>query len=53
PDKNLCRDVCATRIRRVIDGYADVPALPGNFAYLRTRQIEEGDILYDLDPAAL
>ena len=21
PDKNLCRDVCATRVRRVIEGY--------------------------------
>lgn len=53
PTKNLCRDVCAMRIRRVIDGNGDIPALGGNFAYLRTRRIEEGDVLYDLDPAAL
>lgn len=42
PDKNICRDVCATRIRRVINGYTSskngaVGGIPGNFAYLRAR----------------
>lgn len=44
PDKNLCRDVCAERVRRVITGYDNkkgqaVAALGGGFAYLRCRRI--------------
>ena len=39
PDKNICRDVCAERIRRVINGYSSKEGTGGNFAYLRTRLI--------------
>ncbi|HET8897309.1 MAG TPA: site-specific DNA-methyltransferase [Rhodanobacteraceae bacterium] len=44
PDKNLCRDVCAERVRRVLGGYvnakgAPVAGLGGGFAYLRARRI--------------
>ncbi|HRO88323.1 MAG TPA: site-specific DNA-methyltransferase [Chiayiivirga sp.] len=44
PDKNLCRDVCAQRVRKVLGGYTnakgqDVPGLGGGFVYLRTRRI--------------
>jgi len=44
PDKNLCRTVCAERVRRVMSGYENrkgeqVPGLGGGFAYLRTRRI--------------
>jgi adenine-specific DNA-methyltransferase len=44
PDKNLCRDVCATRVRRAAEGYTsakadEVAGLGGGFAYLRTRTI--------------
>lgn len=44
PDKNLCRDVCAERVRRVIGGYTNakgeaVPGLGGNFAYLRATRV--------------
>jgi adenine-specific DNA-methyltransferase len=44
PDKNLCRDVCATRVRRAAEGYTSakgeaVAGLGGGFAYLRTRTI--------------
>jgi adenine-specific DNA-methyltransferase len=44
PDKNLCRDVCAERVRRVIQGYTNkkgeaVDGLGGGFAYLRTRRL--------------
>jgi len=44
PDKNLCRDVCAERVRRVMHGYTNakgetVAALGGNFAYLRARRV--------------
>ena len=44
PDKNLCRDVCAERVRRVLGGYvnakgAAVEGLGGGFAYLRARRV--------------
>ncbi|MDR1190402.1 MAG: site-specific DNA-methyltransferase [Verrucomicrobiales bacterium] len=45
PDKNLCRDVCARRVRRVIEGYGDTPGLGGNFAYLRCRRIKSGRLV--------
>ena len=45
PDKNLCRDVCARRVQRVIDGYADTPGVGGDFAYLRCRRIAPGRLL--------
>lgn len=44
PNKNLCRDVCATRVRRVIEGYGDNAGLSGDFAYLRCRRISPGNI---------
>ena len=42
PAKNLCRDVCAERVRRAISGYENkkghaVAGLGGGFAYMRTR----------------
>jgi adenine-specific DNA-methyltransferase len=44
PDKNLCRDICADRVRRVMGGYRNrkgetVAGFGGGFAYLRTRRI--------------
>lgn len=44
PDKNICRDVCAERLRRAIRGYENrkgerVEGLGGSFRYLRTRRI--------------
>jgi len=45
PGKNLCRDVCARRVRRVIEGYGGTPGLGGNFAYLRTRRIAPGSLV--------
>lgn len=44
PDKNLCRDICAERVRRVMGGYTnakgeDMAGLGGDFAYLRARRI--------------
>jgi adenine-specific DNA-methyltransferase len=50
PNKNLCRDVCAARVRRVIEGYNDTPGLGGDFAYLRTRRIAPG-MLTDIEHA--
>lgn len=52
PDKNLCRDVTAERIRRLNASedakYADLAAA---FAYLRTYEIAFEDLDYDLMPA--
>jgi adenine-specific DNA-methyltransferase len=45
PDKNLCRDVCAKRVRNVIKGNNDTPGTGGDFAYLRCRRIESGRLL--------
>lgn len=44
PDLNLCRDICAERVRAAIKGYrsgkgVEVPGLGGDFAYLRTARI--------------
>lgn len=51
PDKNLCRDITAERIRRLNASddkkYADLAA---GFAYLRTREIKFEDMDYDLKP---
>lgn len=53
PKKNLCRDVCAERIRRVITGYASptkkmldrrIEGTGGEFAYLRARTIAMPDL---------
>ena len=53
PDKNLCRDVCAERIRRVVTGYGNEPGLGGDFAYFRARRIAEEDVPYDLNPESV
>ncbi len=44
PDKNLCRHICAERVRRVIQGYTsskgkEVKGLGGDFAYFTTTQL--------------
>ncbi|WP_298361209.1 site-specific DNA-methyltransferase [uncultured Litoreibacter sp.] len=51
PDKNLCRDVTAERVRRL--NASDDPKYDGlaaPFAYLRTREIAFEDLDYDLAP---
>ncbi|WP_439870933.1 site-specific DNA-methyltransferase [Pseudomonas syringae] len=47
PAKNLCRDVCAERIRRVMAGYGKTDGLSGSFAYLTLAKIEEADLMFD------
>lgn len=54
PDKNICRDVCAERLRRVISGYTSkkgeaVAGLGGAFAYLRTRRIPASRLFNDIE----
>jgi len=51
PSKNLCLDVCAERIRRVIQGYADRGGYNldhgGEFAYLQLDKLEAADVALD------
>lgn len=47
PDKNLCRDICAERIRRVART-ADGQGLGGDFAYLVAKRVDFEDLSYDL-----
>ena len=53
PDKNICRDVCAERLRRVILGYGNkkgeaVEGLDGSFSYLRTRRIPAARVFNEI-----
>ncbi len=50
PDKNLCRDVCAERMRRVMQGYGSKPGIGGHFAYLQLDAIELADVSFDTKP---
>jgi adenine-specific DNA-methyltransferase len=51
PDKNLCRDVCAERLRRVMAGYGGKPGYSvvqgGEFAYLQLDKIEAADVAFE------
>ncbi|MEN2673138.1 site-specific DNA-methyltransferase [Herbaspirillum huttiense] len=51
PSKNLCRDVCAARIRRVIQGYGTKDghsvAGGGEFAYLQLDKLDAADVALD------
>lgn len=51
PEKNICRDVCAERIRRVVGGYGKKTGTGGNFAYLQTRRIPHEAIVMEIDHA--
>lgn len=54
PDKNLCRDVCAERLRRVITGYGGKSgyslAQGGEFAYLQLDKLDAADVAFDARP---
>lgn len=45
--RNVCRDVCAERMRRVMQGYGDVAGLGGSFAYLQVDKLEPPDVAFD------
>ena len=53
PDKNLCRNVCAERMRRVIAGYGGKPGYTpeqgGEFAYLQLDKMETADAHAEMD----
>jgi adenine-specific DNA-methyltransferase len=46
PEKNLCRDVCAERLRRAI-GQDERVKLPGDFAYLELVKHDPADVKMD------
>lgn len=48
PEKNVCRDVCAARLRAVIHGYENVPGAGGEFAYLRTKRVPREALAFDI-----
>ena len=54
PDKNLCRDICAERLRRVMTGYSGKTgysvAQGGEFAYLQLDKIEAADVAFEATP---
>lgn len=47
PDRNICRDITAERIRRVMTGYGDTPGLGGSFAYLTLDLMDPADVQLD------
>lgn len=53
-DKNICRDVCAERMRRVIKGSTGKPGFTpeqgGTFAYLQLHKLPSADAAYELTP---
>jgi adenine-specific DNA-methyltransferase len=56
--RNICKEVCAKRVRRVIEGYdrrtnkgkVRVLGLPGNFAYLIAERVDFRDLSYAMTP---
>ena len=58
PDKNLCRDVCTERVRRVITGYTnkkgeETTGLGSGFAYLRCRRIPAATVFRGIQHAQI
>ena len=51
PTKNICRDVCAARMRRVIKGYNGNPGFTleqgGEFAYLQLDKVATADLPFE------
>jgi adenine-specific DNA-methyltransferase len=52
-NKNLCRDVCAVRVKRVIEGYNHRKATGGNFAYCRMEKFSSADVIQDLNESLI
>jgi len=58
PTINLCRDVCAARVRRAAEGYesakgAQVEGLGGGFAYMRAKRIPAHRLEEGLDDGSV
>lgn len=50
PGKNLCRDICAERIRRVINGYGSLPGVESDYAYIKLDLLSPADVRLDATP---
>jgi adenine-specific DNA-methyltransferase len=48
PGKNICRDVCAARVKGVINGYRNTPGTGGNFSYLRAKRLPTEQVFSDI-----
>ena len=52
PQKNLCREVCAERIRRIVTGYPGKNGITlsqgGEFAYLQLDKLDAADVALDV-----
>jgi len=46
-DRNICRDITAERMRRVMAGYVGTPGLGGSFAYLTLDLVDPADAQLD------
>lgn len=46
-NKNVCRDVTAERLRRVVAGFAGFKPVPGDFAYLKLVKYDPADVAMD------
>lgn len=53
PKKNICRDVCAERLRRISEGHAGHPGYSpeqgGEFAYLRMDKVGAADLPFEAE----
>lgn len=47
PTKNVCKDVTAVRMQRVMSGYGDTPGLGGSFAYIKLDRFDPADVQLD------
>jgi adenine-specific DNA-methyltransferase len=50
PDKNICRDACAARLRRFYEGDGAIPGPRNGFTYARLRRVRIGDVDEQLRP---
>ncbi|WPU57690.1 site-specific DNA-methyltransferase [Stenotrophomonas acidaminiphila] len=54
PEKNICRDITAERMRRIIQGYAGKPGYSadqgGEFAYLQLDKLAPPDVPFEAKP---
>jgi adenine-specific DNA-methyltransferase len=50
PDKNLCRDITAQRLRKVKEGFAGFDAIETDFAYLTLQRYDPADVAMDATP---
>jgi adenine-specific DNA-methyltransferase len=51
PSTNVCRDITAERMRRVMTGYESVPGIGGRFAYLTMDKFDPADVELDAVPS--